>query len=68
MFYKLIDAAGHENGIIQVNLETEEFEKLAKEYRTTTGNPLTTSGIYQFLTQKGYAVVTVNPVDVPVGL
>lgn len=66
MYYKLIDATGHDNGIIQVNLETKEFEKLAKEYRASTGNQLTTSGIYQFLTKKGYAVVTVNPIEIPV--
>ena len=68
MYYKLIDKTGHDNGIVQVNLETEEFEKLAKEYRNTTGNQLTTSGIYQFLTKKGYAVVTVNPIEIPVSI
>ena len=31
MYYKLIDATGHDTGIVQVNLETEEFEKLAKD-------------------------------------
>lgn len=68
MYYKLIDTTGHDNRIIQVNLETKEFEKLAKEYRTSTGSPLTTSGIYQFLTKKGYAVVTVNPVEISASL
>jgi len=68
MFYKLIDDGGKDYGTLQVNLESEEFERLAKEYKNKTGDQLTTSGIAKFLTKKGYAVVNVNPVEVPINI
>ena len=68
MFYKLIDDGGNEHGTLQVNLETEEFERLAKEYKHTTGDQLTTSGITKFLTKKGFAVVNVEPIEIPINL
>lgn len=68
MFYKLIDEAGNDHGTLQVNLESEEFERLAKEYKHITGDQLTTSGISRFLTKKGYAVVNVDPIEVPVNI
>ena len=68
MFYKLIDEGGNDHGIVQVNLETDEFERLAKEYKDTTGDQLTTVGIYEFLTKKGYAVINVDPIEVPINL
>ena len=68
MFYKLIDETGNDHGMVQANLESEEFERLAKEYRNTTGNQLTSTGIYKFLTKKGYAVVTVNPIEIPISI
>ena len=68
MFYKLIDEGGNDYGTLQVNLESEEFERLAKEYKNTTGDQLTTVGITQFLTKKGYAVVHVDPIEIPINL
>ena len=66
MFYKLIDDGGNDYGTLQVNLETEEFERLAKEYKEKSGNLLSIAGLYQFLTKKGYAVVSVDPIEVPI--
>jgi len=66
MFYKLIDASGKDHGVLQVNLESEEFERLAKEYKSITGNLLSIAGLYKFLTQKGYAVINVDLVEVPI--
>ena len=68
MFYKLIDDDGNDCGIVEVNLKSEEFERLAKEYKNATGGKLSTAGIYKFLTQKGYAVISVDPVEVPINI
>ena len=68
MFYKLIDDGGNDYGTLQVNLESEEFERLAKEYKQKTGDRLSTSGIAKFLTEKGFAVVNVDPIEVPINL
>ncbi len=66
MFYKLIDDGGNDYGTLQVNLESEEFERIAKEYKNKTVDQLTTSGIARFLTKKGYAVVNVDPIEIPI--
>lgn len=68
MFYKLIDDIGKDYGMLQVNIETDEFERIAKEYKQTTGNQLTISGIAKFLTKKGYAVVNVDPIAIPLSI
>jgi hypothetical protein len=68
MFYRLIDEAGNDYGMLQVNLESEEFERLAKEYKNTTGDQLTIEGIYKFLTKKGYAVINVDPIEIPISI
>ena len=68
MFYKLIDEMGNDHGMVQVNLESEEFERLAKEYKRTTGDQLTTVGISEFLTRKGYAVVNVDPIEILINI
>ncbi len=68
MFYKLIDESGNDHGMLQVNLETEEFERLAKEYKHTTGDQLSTAGIAKFLTKKGYAVINIDPFEVPISV
>ena len=66
MFYKLIDEVGNDYGMLQVNIESEEFEWLTKEYKHSTGDQLTTSGISWFLTKKGYAVVSVDPIEISI--
>ncbi len=66
MFYKLIDQSGNDQGVLQVNLESEEFERLAKEFKEKSGNLLSIAGLYQFLTKKGYAVISVDPIEVPI--
>ncbi len=66
MFYKLIDQSGNDQGVLQVNLEFEEFERLAKEFKEKSGNLLSIAGLYQFLTKKGYAVISVDPIEVPI--
>jgi len=66
MFYKLIDQSGNDQGVLQVNLESEEFERLAKECKEKNGKLLSTAGLYQFLTKKGYAVINVDPIEVSV--
>ena len=68
MFYKLIDESGNDHGVLQVNLETDEFERLAKEYKEMSGDLLPIAGLYQFLTKKGYAVINVEPIEVPISL
>lgn len=68
MFYRLIDEVGNDYGILQVNIESEEFERLAKEYKNTTGDHLTTAGISKFLIGKGYAVVNVDPIEIPINI
>ena len=68
MFYKLIDDGGNDYGTLQVNLESEEFERIAKEYKNKTGDQLTTAGIARFLTKKGYAVVNVDPIKIPISI
>jgi len=68
MFYRLIDEVGNDYGMLQVNIESEEFERLAKEYKNTTGDQLTTAGISKFLTRKGYAVVNVDPIEIPINI
>jgi len=66
MFYKLIDQSGNDQGVLQVNLETEEFERLAKEFKKKSGNLVSRTDLYKFLTKKGYAVINVEPVEVPI--
>jgi len=64
MFYRLVDGVGNNCGILQANIENDEFERLTKEYKHTTGNQLTITDISRFLTQKGYAVINVDPIEV----
>ena len=66
MFYKLIDQSGNEQGVLQVNLESEEFERLAKEFKEKSGKLVSITDLYKFLTKKGYAVINVEPIEVPV--
>jgi len=68
MFYKLIDEGGNDCGMLQVNLESDEFERLVKEYKKTNGDQVTTAGISRFLTKKGYAVVNVDPIEIPISI
>ena len=55
-----------DSGWLTEGLVTEEFERLAKEYKEKSGNLLSIAGLYQFLTKKGYAVVSVDPIEVPI--
>jgi hypothetical protein len=66
MFYKLLDQSGNDQGVLQVNLESEEFERLAKEFMEKSGKLVSITALYKFLTKKGYAVINVEPIEVPI--
>jgi hypothetical protein len=66
MFYKLLDQSGNDQGVLQVNLESEEFERLAKEFMEKRGKLVSITALYKFLAKKGYAVINVEPIEVPI--